>query len=737
MRKTTQLLSIVVRHRLFRLQNLTVTALILGALVVCSRAQAQEFFEKGSVPRFTASQAERGKVTYNNSCSTCHGANLDDGEFGPALKGASFQKKWGAQSSAELFSYMVQKMPPAHPGRFRGQIYADLEAYILQANGLEPGATELTAAYLGGSDAQGAPTFRDAIYKAVMAHRAAELEQITPVTDDMLQHPAGADWLTWRRTYSSLGFSPLDQVNRSNVNDLRLAWSRALPVGADEITPLVHDGVVFIESANTIEALDGVTGDLLWQYVRPLADQLLNGIDSIMRGLAIYQDKLYAPTADGHVIALNVKTGKLVWDHQAIVPLTGVYARSNHDFRLDGAPIVAKGKVMIGVSLGITNPSGGCFILGLDAQTGEEVWRFHTIARPGQPGGDSWNGAPVEQRFGASVWTSGSYDPNLNLVYFGTGNTYDVSTLLQTHPEKGASNDGLYTDSTVALDPDTGKLVWHYQHMNRDVWDLDWAFEQLLITLPVNGRPTDLVVSGGKIAVFDAVDRADGTYEFSRDLGLQDLVSAIDPKTGKKIINAAFEPKANKTAFICPDANGARNWPATSYDPGTHILYVPLTESCMDYTWVPGNPAQTAAGGLDIRFTLRLRPDSDGKMGRIEAVNLETKKVVWMDRQRAPIASSMLATAGRLVFSGAQNRQFTAYDAETGKVLWEVGLNATPSSYPVTYGVDGKQYIAVVSGGGGSLDEGFARLAPEFDNPAGGTTLWIFKLPDAADPSRP
>jgi alcohol dehydrogenase (cytochrome c) len=572
---------------------------------------------------------------------------------------------------------------------------------------------------------------RDATYKAVMARREAKLEKITPVTDSMLQHPSDADWLMWRRTYSSLGFSPLKQIDKPNVADLRLAWSRALPLSADEITPLVYDGVLFIESGNTVEALDGAKGDLLWQYVRPLPDQLINGRESTMRGLAIYQDKLYAPTADGHMVALNVKTGKLVWDHEVIVPLTGVYAHSNHDFRLDGAPIVARGKVMIGVSLGITNPSGGCFIVGLDAQSGDEVWRFYTIPRPGQPGGDSWNGAPVDQRFGASVWTGGSYDPKLNLAYFGTGNTYDVATLLQPHSQKGESNDGLYTDSTVALDPDTGKLAWYYQHMNRDVWDLDWAFEQLLVTLPVDGKPADLVVSGGKMALFDAVDRADGKYEFSKDLGLQTLVSAIDPKTGKKTINPTFEPKANKTEFICPDANGARNWPATSYDPGTHILYVPLAESCMDYTWVPGDPAQTAAGGLDIRFTLRLRPDTDGKMGRIEAVNLETKNVVWMDRQRAPIASAMLATAGGLVFGGAQNRQFTAYDAATGEVLWEVGLNATPSSYPITYRVDGKQYVAVVSGGGGPLDASGASLAPEFDNPAGGTTLWVFKLPEA------
>ena len=743
MRKTSHW---VQRRQLLGLRKLAVATVALAGLGICSQAQTQKLFEKGFSPSFTTSQAERGKLAYNNSCSTCHGANLDDGEFGPALKGASFQKKWGAETSAALFTYMIQKMPPADPGRLGAQAYVDLEAYIFQANGLEPGATELTAAELGRASAQGAQAAqgfqgdvraavanRDATYKAIMARRETELEKITPVTDGVLQHPGDADWLMWRRTYSGLGFSPLEQIKKANVNDLRLTWSRALPLSADEITPLVHDGVLFIESGNAVEALDGAKGDLLWRYVRPLGDQLINGRESTMRGIAIYQDRVYAPTADGHMIALDVKTGKLVWDHEVVVPLTGVYAHSNHDFRLDGAPIIARGKVIIGVSLGITNPSGGCFIVGLDARTGEEVWRFNTIARPGQPGGDSWNGAPVEQRFGASVWTGGSYDPKLNLVYFGTGNTYDAGTLLEPHPQKGSSNDALYTESTVALDPDTGRLVWYYQHMNRDVWDLDWAFEQLLITLPVRGKPTDLVVSGGKMALFDAVDRANGAYEFSKDLGLQTLVTAIDPKTGTKIIDPKFEPAANKTDFICPDANGARNWPATSYDPGTHILYVPLAESCMDYTWVPRDLAQTAAGGLDMRYELRLRPDSDGKMGRIEAVNLETKKVVWTVRQRAPIASAMLSTAGGIVFSGSQNREFTAYDSATGKALWEVGLNATPSSYPITYAIDGKQYVAVVSGGGGPLDASGASLAPEFDSPAGGTTLWIFKLSDTGD----
>jgi alcohol dehydrogenase (cytochrome c) len=724
-------------------------AVILGGLSFCSQARAQNYFAKGSAPSFTAAQAARGKTAYANSCSTCHGTGLDDGEFGPPLKGAAFQQKWGAQSPSALFSYMQQNMPPSSAGQIGAQTYADLEAYILQANGVAPSATELTVAELGASPAvqsQAPPAAKqvfqrdvfpsrgnhDAIYKAAMARRAAELEKLTPVTDAMLEHVPASDWLTWRRTYASLGFSPLTQINKSNARNLQLAWSRALPLSANEITPLVHDGVLFIESGDAIQALDGATGDLLWQYVRQLPDVLMNGRASVMRGMAIYQDKLYAPTADGHIVAVDIKTGKVVWDHEVVVPLQGVYAHSNHDFRLDGAPLVVHGKVIMGVSLGIANPVGGCYIVGLDAQTGKELWRFHTIARPGESGGDSWNGWPVNARYGASIWTSGSYDPKLNLVYFGTGNTYDVTTLLQPYGnQQGDSNDGLYTESTLALNPDTGKLVWYYQHMNRDVWDLDWVFEQLLLTLPVNGKPTDLVVSGGKMALFDAVDRANGKYAFSKDLGMQNLVTSIDPTTGKKTIDPKLEPVANKPEFICPTSNGARNWPATSYDPQTHILYVPMAEACMDYTWVPRDPAQTAAGGLDIRFNLRVRPNSDGKMGRLDAVNLETKKIVWMKRQRAPFASAMLSTAGGVLFSGSQNRDFSALDAATGKVLWHAGLNATPSSYPIAYAAGGKEYIAVVSGGGSPLDAGDTSLAPELANPPGGNTLWIFALPSA------
>ena len=567
---------------------------------------------------------------------------------------------------------------------------------------------------------------QDAIFTATKAARTAVLDKVTPVTEAMLKTPAAGDWLTYRRSYASTGYSPLKQINTATVKALSSSWAYTLPVGGNEITPLVHDGVIFLESANTVLALDGVTGDLLWQYVRQLPPTLNGGRTAIIKNIAIYGDKIFAPTADGHIIALDAKTGKLLWD-------TTVLGDKERAARvvLDGGPIVAKGKVVMGSSSCQTYP-GGCFIFGLDAETGKESWRFNTLAPPGLPGGDTWNGTPGDQRYGGAVWTSGSYDPDLGLVYFGIGQTYDTATLLVPQVEKGTNNDGLYTDSTVALDPATGKLAWHFQHVNRDVWDLDWVFEQSLVTVPVNGKPTNLVVTGGKIALFDAVDRATGKYAFSRDLGIQNLVTGIDPKTGHKTINPELTPNANTMQHLCPHSGGGRSWPATSIDTVSKIMYVQLFETCQDFTWKPKDAAATAKGGNDMQWVLHPRPDSDGKFGRVEAISLTTGKVVWTQRRRSAFASATLTTAGGLMFIGSRDRYFYAYNSATGKPLWRTRLPASPSSTPVTYSVGGKQYVAVVAGNGGPV--AWPYLTPEIENPVGGTTLMVFKLPDAAAP---
>jgi alcohol dehydrogenase (cytochrome c) len=552
-----------------------------------------------------------------------------------------------------------------------------------------------------------------------MEARSKRLASITSVTDAMLSSPPPGDWLMWRRGYDGLGFSPLASINRKDVGRLGVAWSWSMPVSPNEITPLVHDGVIFLASANRVQALDGASGDLLWQYTRPLPSAFGVGANNVARNIAIADDKIFIPTADRHLVALDFRSGRVVWDHEIVAP--GIPT-----LRLSGGPVVVRGKVIQGVS-SCNNYKGGCFIVALDAKTGDEVWRFNTLARPGEVGGDSWNGAPGDERYGGSVWTSGSYDPDLNLLYYGVGQTYDTATLLAPRAAKGGSADGLFTDSTLALNPDTGKLVWYYQHFNRDVWDFDWVFERSLIDLPVGGVAHKVSVTAGKIAIFDVIDRTNGSYLFSKDLGLQTLVTSIDPKTGHKTIDPALAPEANKTKTICPHAGGARSWPATSYNPTTKVMFIPLVESCMDFTWVQRPAAATAAGGSDIRWVLKPRPDSDGNFGRVEAINLQTGKVVWTIRGRAPEVSSTLATAGGLVFDGARDRTFRALDDASGKTLWRMRLSAVPSSTPVTYTAGGRQYVAVVAGGGGAHEITWPTLTPEIDNP-GGTTLWVFGL---------
>lgn len=568
----------------------------------------------------------------------------------------------------------------------------------------------------------------DSTFQAAIAARNAKLGGITPVTTAMLENPPAGDWLTYRRSYRSIGYSPLTQVNTRTVGQLREVWSLSLAPSGNEITPLVHDGIVFIESGDTVQALDGASGDVLWQYVRSLPPALQNGRRQIVKNMAIYRDKLFAPSADGHMVALDVKTGQVVWDSAVL----GSEEIRNH-LSLDGGPLVADNVVMMGAS-GCNTYKGGCFIVGLDADTGRELWRFHTIARPGEPGGDSWNGAPVGERYGASVWNSGSYDPARRLAYFGIAQTYDAATLLTPHATPGKSSDALYTDSTVALDPRTGRLAWYFQHMNRDVWDFDWAYEQSLITLPINGKQTPLDVTGGKLGIFDAIDRNSGKYEFSIDLGFQTLVSSIDPRTGHKNIDPKLQPVAGKMDFICPHPGGGRNWPATSYDPATTMLFSEPLESCEDFAWNPPGPAQIAAGGSDDLWIWRAPPNHDGKFGRLQAVNLSTRKVVWTYRQRAALASSILATAGGLLFVGSRDRDFMAMNASDGAVLWKTRLDASPSSSPITYSAAGNQYVAVVAGNGGP--QAWPFPTPEYANPREGTTLWVFELPGVSAPAK-
>ena len=491
----------------------------------------------------------------------------------------------------------------------------------------------------------------------------------------MLANPSPNDWLTWRRTHDGLGFSPLTQIDKNNVAELQLAWSLALPPGPNTATPLVHDGVIYVHSfGDHVQALDAKTGDELWHYARTLPS---TARPTVKRNMALYGDKIYFGTSDVHVVALDARTGAVVWDMPITEPGSG--------FGLSGGPLVARGKVMQGVN---GQAPGGAYIVALDAQTGAEAWRFYTIARPGEPGGESWNGLPLEQRTGGSVWTAGSYDAERNLAFFGPAPTYDTGPLRDPAAQRGVTNEALYTNATIALNPDTGALVWHFQHVPNDQWDFDWAFERQLVKLRIDGRERNVLVTAGKEAVYDALDLDDsGRYLFSLDLGLQNFITAIDPRTGAKTIDPRLVPSRESPIVVCPHAGGAKSWVPASINPATKVLFVPLVESCMDLTPVPQDQRGSLSTG--VRWTIRPRLDSDGRYGRIQAIDLTTRKTLWTERQRAPQTTGVLATAGGLVFAGALDRWLTAYDDATGKALWHAKLSDVPSSAPISYAVDG------------------------------------------------
>jgi alcohol dehydrogenase (cytochrome c) len=692
----------------------------LAAILVARAAGAQEI-----ALSFTDPQADRGAALYGSACVICHGENLDDGALGTPLKGPAFMQKYGGQSVDALYEQTRTTMPTGAPGSLPAEDYASLVAFMLRENSIVPAQTELPTDYASLSrmmiPAGGFSFMAFSPYQAKpVVDAPRSLDDYAPVGDATLATPPDGDWLTWRRAYDAHGFSPLNQIDARNVDDLGLIWSWTMPAGSNENVPLVRDGTMFVYGyGDIVQALDAASGDLLWEY----RHRLENGASPFhKRAIALYDNRLFIGTSDTHVVALNVQTGEPEWD------------TTIGDFRLretiNGGPLVAEGMVMIGTTAtGVAAKPGGPQIVGLDAVTGEAVWRRNTIPRPGEPGGDSWNGVPWDERTGASIWTAASYDPGAGLAYFGTGNTYDTGPLLVPDDDPATTNDALYTNSTLAVEPATGRLVWAFQHFPNDQWDLDWAFERQLVDLEIRGQTRRVALTAGKIGIYEGVDAATGEFLFAIDLGLQNIVSEIDTRTGAKTINREVLPGDGGIQLVCPHGAGAKNYLPASFDAGSGVLYLPLNEACMDVFPVPGGGRGALSSG--VNWGIRPRPDSDGLFGRLQALDLASGEPVWIARQRAPLTSGVLATSGGLVFAASLDRVFRAHDAEDGRVLWQTRLNDVSSSSPISYRVDGRQYIALSVGQGGFHAASFAPLVPELESPQNrGAAVFVFALPD-------
>ena len=550
-----------------------------------------------------------------------------------------------------------------------------------------------------------------------------------PVTDAMLADPDPADWLMWRRTFDHWGYSPLDEIDGRNVAELKLVWTRALGPGDQEGTPLVHDGIMYFPHPNDLtQAFDAATGDLIWEYRRPLPDDIGEYLTSSTRNrnLAIYGGVILDNGNDGYAYALDARTGELAWETFILDYREGA--------RHSSGPIVVNGKAVSGRSC---RPAGGpeaCVITAFDAVTGRELWRTRTIPRPGEPGDETWGDVPYEQRRHVGTWMVPSYDPELNRIYVGTSVTSPAPKFMLA----GNDEQYLYHNSTLALDGDTGRIVWYFQHLV-DHWDLDHSFERLLLDTVVAPDPEAVawinprlrpdqsrkVLTGipGKTGLVYTLDRETGEFLWARETVAQNVVSGINTESGAAIVNPdKLYTRAGQEFLICPSALGGKNYPAGTYSPLTGLMYFPLQNTCMMSASVAPSPDDVYA----IRTRARLAPGGES-LGTIEAISAASGATQWKHEQRAGTLS-LISTGSGLLFGGDVNGRFRAYDQRDGSILWEVNLGSPVTGYPATYEVDGRQYVAVSTGGSG-LAFGLASLTPELDRGAG-NRLYVFALPE-------
>jgi len=579
-----------------------------------------------------------------------------------------------------------------------------------------------------------APTFQ--IY-------AQPVDNFIPVTDAMLEVPAEGDWLMWRRTLDGWGYSPLDQIDRANVNELRMVWTRALVAGSQEGTPLAYNGVVYMPNSNdVIQAIDARTGDLKWEYRRDLPEDVyeyVGGNARNNRNIAIYDRFIINTSDDDFAFALDATTGEIIWETQIF------------DYKVTPAghssgPIIADGKVISGRSC---RPLGGpesCVIVAHDARTGEELWRRRTVPAPGEPGDETWGGVPFEERIHVGTWMPPSYDPELRLIYQGTSVTSPAPKFLLG----GTDNKHLYHNSTLALDVDTGNIRWYYQHLN-DHWDLDHPFERILVDTTVAPDPNAVtwinprlrtgevrkVLTGipGKTGVVYTLDRQTGEFLWATPTVPQNVISHIDGATGAVTENAEVVfTGLGQEVLACPTWAGGKDWEAGAYSPLTNTMYFPLRNTCarMLSTENPRGERELAltAGGqrplaiYALAARHQLAPGTD-QLGTVRAISAETGVTSWLYEQRAA-TMSLVTTGGGLVFGGDANGRFRAFDQQTGEILWEINLGSPVAGYPISFAVDGMQYVAVSTGTGAGIN---LRMTPEL-SPSRGNNLFVFALPD-------
>ena len=678
---------------------------------------------------FTAGQAAAGEREYLQNCAGCHGNTLAGANDSPALAGPGFMQSWGARSTKALYQFISTSMPVGNPGGLKAATYADILAFLLRANGAEAGGVALN----GNTDVRVSTTANGQvpaeIQKGLAPESAAQraetpmvsrhgltvagtIKNYLPVSEEMLTRPPDGDWLMYRRNYQGWSYSPLAEINPANVANLQLKWSWAMNEGgAVEVTPIVHDGVIFLSNtSNTVQALNAKTGELIWENrIGPDATVAYFAT----RSLALYHDKVYVATTDAHLFALDARTGKAVWQVE-IAPSPKSET---------GGLMVIRGKVIVGMMNCDNYSTVNCHISAYDAETGKPDWTFYTTARTGTPGGDTWNNLPDTQRAGTDTWIAGTYDPELNTTYWGVAQS---KPWMRASRRTGAAAT-LYANSTLALDPDTGNLKWYFQHIPGESLDLDEVFERVLID---HGDQKTLMTIG-KDGILWKLDRASGKFLAAKETLFQNVFSKIDPKTGQLSYRQdILDQKTNEWLGSCPGPEGGHDWQAVSYNQPTDLLIIPLSQSCV---LMNGHDVDTklGGGGTAASQLFYFMPGTHRNMGKLVAYNTKDMTEAWSFQQRSPFLTAVLSTAGGVAFVGDFDRVFKAVDVKTGKILWQTRLGNTVQGYPVSFSLDGRQYVAVTTGlGGGSPEQKPTTLLTEVHRAATGQQLYVFALPD-------
>jgi len=543
------------------------------------------------------------------------------------------------------------------------------------------------------------------------------IDNYSPVTDQRLINPEDHNWLSYRGTLDGWGYSPLEQINSQNVTSLRPVWSFSTGVtGGHESPPIVNDGVMFVTTPqNLVYAINAENGELIWRYQHDLPQSLI-AFHRTNRGVALYGDKVYTATLDARVVALDARTGEKVWDTPVQDNSFGYY--------ITMAPLAIDGRIMVGASGGELGIRG--FVVALDAETGEELWRTYTVPGPGEPGNETWPGE-AWRTGGAAVWVPGHYDPELGLSYWGTGNP---------GPWIGDQRpgDNLYTNSVLALDVTSGQIAAHHQYHWNGSWDWDEVSTPILMPVQRSGRNINALVHPGRNGYLWLLERQADAINFvdAKPYVYQNAFTSIDPESGRPTYDPEHKPTTGTSTSFCPSLWGGKDWPPAAYNPDTGLVYIPANENhCgiiegSEVTYMPGS----SYTGARSQMTLQEGADH---IGEIQAWDMDSGEEVWSREFDSHNWGGILTTGGNLIFSGGtSDRFFRAHDASNGEELWSFRTNSGIIGVPSSFSINGKQYVAVQSGWGVDAAGMTARIDQQRGTrtfvPQGGV-IWVFALP--------